>query len=71
MLEVQHHAAPVWRKSSYSSGNGQCVEVRDDFPGVMPVRDSKVPTGPCLAFAEPSWMSFVGALKTGTFRPAG
>ncbi|MEU3073953.1 DUF397 domain-containing protein [Streptomyces laurentii] len=38
--------APVWRSSSYSSGNGQCVEVADHLPGVVPVRDSKRPAGP-------------------------
>ncbi|MFD4875060.1 DUF397 domain-containing protein, partial [Streptomyces sp. NPDC058420] len=36
----------VWRKSSYSnSSGGECVEVRDDLPGLVPVRDSKVPHG--------------------------
>ncbi len=36
----------TWRKSSYSnSDGGQCVEVSDDFPGVVPVRDSKQPEG--------------------------
>ncbi|ALO08339.1 hypothetical protein AQF52_2745 [Streptomyces venezuelae] len=38
-----------WRKSSYSDGDGgNCVEVLDDVPGVVPVRDSKNPTGPAL-----------------------
>jgi hypothetical protein len=42
----------VWRKPSYSSGNGgQCVEVACNLPGMVAVRDSKDPEGPNLAFA--------------------
>ncbi|MEV7867096.1 DUF397 domain-containing protein [Streptomyces sp. NPDC088124] len=52
-----------WRRSSYSSGNGQCVEVRDNLPGTVPVRDSKAPHGPRLAFGVGAWASFVAALK--------
>ncbi|MEU2181919.1 DUF397 domain-containing protein [Streptomyces thermolilacinus] len=41
-----------WRKSSYSNGTGgECLEVADDFPGVLPVRDSKRPEGPVLVVA--------------------
>jgi hypothetical protein len=29
-----------WRSSTYSSGNNECVEVADDMPGIIPVRDS-------------------------------
>jgi hypothetical protein len=61
---------PAWRKSSYSSGNGQCVEVRDNAPGTVPVRDSKTPDGPRLAFGTGAWGSFVTALKTGAGSPA-
>ena len=51
----------VWRKSSYSNGSGgDCVEVRDDLPGVVPVRDSKVPDGSALLIAGSAWVSFVG-----------
>ncbi|WP_416875724.1 DUF397 domain-containing protein, partial [Kitasatospora sp. SC0581] len=39
----------VWRKSSYSGGNGgNCIEVAPGFPGLVPVRDSKDPRGPAL-----------------------
>ncbi|HET6633722.1 MAG TPA: DUF397 domain-containing protein [Streptomyces sp.] len=55
-----------WRKSSYSGGgNGECVEVADGHVGV-PVRDSKVPSGPALVFGADGWSSFVGAVKSGT-----
>jgi hypothetical protein len=36
-----------WRTSSYSGGNGgTCVEVADNLPGVIAVRDSKDPGRP-------------------------
>lgn len=56
----------TWRKSTYSNQEqGSCVEVSDDVPGVVPVRDSKVPSGPVLAFPAAAWSSFVQAVKNG------
>ncbi|WP_329455157.1 DUF397 domain-containing protein [Streptomyces sp. NBC_01497] len=56
----------TWRKSSYSNQDGgACVEVRDDFAAVVPVRDSKDPRGPVLVFAVGRWSSFVDAVKGG------
>ncbi|MFD6433826.1 DUF397 domain-containing protein [Streptomyces venezuelae] len=51
-----------WRKSSYSSGDesDNCVEVADGVPGVVPVRDSKVPQGPALVIGAGAWTAFVG-----------
>ncbi|MER6913203.1 DUF397 domain-containing protein [Streptomyces sp. NPDC000594] len=50
----------VWRKSSYSNGqSASCVEVSDGFPGLVPVRDSKVPAGPALLIGAPAWTAFV------------
>ena len=49
-----------WRASSYSNATGgECVEVHDDLPGVVPVRDSKVPHGPALLIAAAAWAPFV------------
>ena len=62
-LPGPHDAA--WRKSSYSNQEGgDCVEVADGIPGVVPVRDSKAPHGPALTFAAAAWASFIGELKT-------
>ncbi|MEV7344141.1 DUF397 domain-containing protein [Streptomyces sp. NPDC093544] len=34
------------------------------IPGLVPVRDSKAPDGPALAFAAASWALFIGELKS-------
>ncbi|SCG15045.1 protein of unknown function [Micromonospora echinofusca] len=49
-----------WRKSTKSGNNGgACVEVADNLPGVVGVRDSKDPTGPELVFTPVAWQAFV------------
>ena len=58
----------VWRKSSYSSNNGdQCIEVAEGVTGVVPVRDSKNPSGPVLVFPADAFASFVASVKAGEF----
>jgi hypothetical protein len=57
-------SAATWRKSSYSNPDGgACIEVCDDFVGVLAVRDSKDTQGPTLAFSNHRWMTFVSAVK--------
>ncbi|MGW1792064.1 DUF397 domain-containing protein [Streptomyces tubercidicus] len=54
----------VWRKSSFTNGSGgDCVEVVDNLPGIVPVRDSKDPHGPAIIFPTAAWSSFVTAVK--------
>lgn len=50
-------------KSSYSSGNGECVEVARNIPRTVAVRDSKRPTGPVLLLAPAAWDAFQAGLR--------
>jgi uncharacterized protein DUF397 len=57
-------AEAIWRTSSYSGGQGDCVEVADNLPHTVPVRDSKQPpTGPVLAFGHEAWGAFLDHLR--------
>ncbi len=61
MADVTH---AVWRKSSYSSGNGgACVEVARNLPDVVAVRDSKNPEGPALVFTPREWRAFLDGVR--------
>lgn len=52
----------VWRKSSYSGGNGgSCVEVAAD--GMILVRDTTDRDGGTLTFSAAEWQQFTSSLK--------
>ncbi|WP_433552800.1 DUF397 domain-containing protein [Micromonospora zamorensis] len=53
-----------WRTATRSSNNGgACVEVADNLPGRVLVRDSKDRDGGTLAFAPVAWSSFVDVVR--------
>ncbi|MET9093120.1 DUF397 domain-containing protein [Streptomyces cyaneofuscatus] len=53
-----------WRKSSYSnSDGGNCVEVADCLPGVVPVRDSKQPESSAVIFGTSAWSAFISDVR--------
>ncbi|MFC8847024.1 MULTISPECIES: DUF397 domain-containing protein [unclassified Micromonospora] len=53
-----------WRKSTKSGNNqGDCVEVADNLPGVVLVRDTKDRAGGTLSFSPASWRDFVELAK--------
>jgi hypothetical protein len=59
-------AGAVWRKSTRSGGSGgNCVEVADNLPDVVAVRDSKDPHGPVLTVAPGAWTAFLGEVQRG------
>jgi hypothetical protein len=56
----------VWRKSTRSGGNGgNCVEVADNLPDIVALRDSKDPNGPVLTFSSASWTAFIVTTRGG------
>jgi hypothetical protein len=55
-----------WRKSSYSSANGQCVEAAL-LGDAVAARDSKDPMGPALLFPADAWTAFLADVKAGRY----
>jgi hypothetical protein len=60
-------ARAAWRKSSYSGGSNDCVEIADNLPGAVGVRDSKNPHRPALVLTPRAWRAFVAGVKKGEF----
>ena len=57
-------AGARWRKSTWSGNNGgSCVEVADNLPGIVFVRDSKDRDGGTLRFRPEEWRAFVDLVK--------
>ena len=54
-----------WRKSSYSSQSGNCVEVARNLPGLVAIRDSKAPDGAKLMVSREAWRAFLKAHAPG------
>lgn len=61
-MSIVKGSTPMWTKSSYSAGNGACVEIKSPTAEAIAVRDSKVSHGPTLSFAPGSWSTFVTEL---------
>jgi Domain of unknown function (DUF397) len=75
MMTAREPGSIVWHTSSYSCGNGDCVQVGwrtssyswgngncvqvAPAPGQVLVRDSKDPGGPALAVPTPAWRAFL------------
>lgn len=57
-----------WRKSSWSGGADNCVEIAVAADGSVGVRDSKQHgLGPVLEFTPTEWAAFLGGVKDGEF----
>lgn len=66
-LDLRH---ALWRKSSHSGVQTDCIEIADAHPDLVPVRDSKDPHGPTLLFEADAWSAFITGLKAGSLPDA-
>ena len=56
-----------FRKSSFSNAECECVEIATNVPGIVAIRDSKIPDGPIIRLCPAPWDTFRTALATGAF----
>jgi hypothetical protein len=55
----------AWHKSTYSNNGGNCVEVAENQPGAVAVRDSRDPAGPSLIFTPSGWADLLTSVRDG------
>jgi hypothetical protein len=58
--------ADGWKKSSRSTGSGECVEVRIGESDIH-VRHSMDPSGAVLTFSRAEWSAFLHGVHCGEF----
>jgi Domain of unknown function (DUF397) len=66
-LPTAEFPGAVWRKSSFSGYQGNCVEVAKLDSGEVAVRNSRFPAGPALVFTSAEWAAFVSGVEVGEF----
>ena len=59
--------AGIWKKSSLSTYNGNCVEGAGLADDTIRVRDSKNPRAAILNFTPAEWDAFIGGVFNGEF----
>jgi hypothetical protein len=63
-MGVRHEGDLVWRTSTRTDNQGNCVEVAATTSAVL-VRDTKDRSGPVLRFEPAAWAAFVADVKAG------
>ncbi len=66
-MGIKLGSSHTWKKSSWSGGNGACVEVASPASCTVAVRDSKDPQGPSLTFSPEAWTAFVSDVDAGVY----
>jgi Domain of unknown function (DUF397) len=57
-----------WRKAARStSGNGGCVEIASNLPGVIAIRDSKRPEDGAQVVGPSTFAAFLADVKAGRY----
>jgi hypothetical protein len=67
MIDGIDPASLAWRKSSYSTGGGECVETTVLSDRRVAVRHSKQPGGAILLYTAVEWNAFLKGAKDGEF----
>lgn len=57
----------IWRKSSFSGGAENCVEVAEGADGGYWIRDTKDRALPAYYFTAKEWHAFILGVKGGQF----
>ena len=60
-------AAPMWRKSTVSNFQGNCVELAVLADGSVAMRNSRFPDGPHLTYTRAEIDAFVRGVQAGEF----
>lgn len=60
-------ATTRWRTSSFTGGNGSCVEMAGLPDGRVAVRNSTDPDGPTVLFTRPEMLAWINGVKAGEF----
>jgi hypothetical protein len=64
---MAEHPDASWQKSSYSMGNGNCVETAHLSDGSVAVRNSRRPDEAPLLFTAGEWQAFIAGVKANEF----
>jgi Domain of unknown function (DUF397) len=57
-----------WRKAASStSGNGGCVEIAGNLPGIIAIRDSKRPEGGAHVVTREAFAAFLADIQDGHY----
>jgi hypothetical protein len=63
-MAVTELSRAEWRKSSYSSQDGNCVEVARNLPTLVAVRDSNAPDAANLVVSLQTWRVFIRSVRS-------